>query len=149
MTRSFTLLAVAALVLVLAFSSSPGAFAAIISASLNPQCGPPGTNGTLLIRYTGSHPTVQADPDLGPLGGDEGEGVVGIYFTVPDGVHQITFTIFQDGVPLQTVIFCPSTSAPVGGFMQPVNKLAVFAPYLALFGVVAAVAIMVWKRPEH
>lgn len=38
---------------------------------------------------------------------------------------------------------------PVGGFMEPVNKLAVFAPYLTLFGMVAAVAVVVavpWKR---
>jgi len=41
---------------------------------------------------------------------------------------------------------------PVGGFMQPVNKLAVFAPYLALFGVVATVAVVVvktWKKREN
>jgi hypothetical protein len=41
--------------------------------------------------------------------------------------------------------------APVGGFMEPVNKAAVFAPYLALFGLVAAVAVVVaksWKKPE-
>jgi len=38
---------------------------------------------------------------------------------------------------------------PVGGFMEPVNNLAVYAPYLALFGVVAVVAIVVakpWKK---
>jgi len=42
--------------------------------------------------------------------------------------------------------------APVGGFMEPVDKLAVFAPYLALFGVIAAVAIVVvkpWKKREN
>ena len=43
-------------------------------------------------------------------------------------------------------------AAPVGGVVELVNKLAVFAPYLALFKVVAAVAIVVaasWKKPEH
>jgi Tol biopolymer transport system component len=42
--------------------------------------------------------------------------------------------------------------APVGGFVEPVNKLTVFAPYLALFGIVAAVAIVVakpWKKFEN
>jgi hypothetical protein len=42
--------------------------------------------------------------------------------------------------------------APVGGFVEPVNKLTLFAPYLALFGIVAAVAIVVakpWKKPEN
>lgn len=40
---------------------------------------------------------------------------------------------------------------PVGGFMEPVNKLAVFAPYLALFGMVAVVAVVVaapWKKSD-
>ena len=38
---------------------------------------------------------------------------------------------------------------PVGGFMEPVNKLAVFAPYLALLGVIGAVAVIYWKRPDN
>ncbi len=40
---------------------------------------------------------------------------------------------------------------PVGGFMEPVNKAAVFAPYLTLFGFIATVAIVVakpWKKRE-
>jgi hypothetical protein len=41
-----------------------------------------------------------------------------------------------------------TTSAPVGGFVEAVNKVAVFAPYLALFGIVAAVAVVVWKKRE-
>ena len=40
-------------------------------------------------------------------------------------------------------------AGPVGGFMEPVNTLTIAAPYLALFGAIAAVAITVWKRPEH
>jgi hypothetical protein len=39
--------------------------------------------------------------------------------------------------------------APVGGFMEPVNKLAVFAPYLALFGVIGAVAVVFRKRHQN
>ena len=38
---------------------------------------------------------------------------------------------------------------PVGSFMEPVNKLTVFAPYLALFGAIAAVAVVVWKKPRN
>jgi hypothetical protein len=38
---------------------------------------------------------------------------------------------------------------PVGGFMEPVNKLAVFAPYLALLGVIGAVAVVFRKRPQN
>jgi hypothetical protein len=36
--------------------------------------------------------------------------------------------------------------------MEPVNKLAVFAPYFALFGVVTAIAVLIAKprkRPEN
>jgi hypothetical protein len=43
-------------------------------------------------------------------------------------------------------------SVPVGGVVMPVNKLAVFAPYLALFGLVAAVAVVIAKprkKPEN
>lgn len=46
---------------------------------------------------------------------------------------------------------CPRASAPVGGIVEPVNKLTVAAPYLALFGLVAVVAIVVvapWKKPH-
>jgi hypothetical protein len=39
--------------------------------------------------------------------------------------------------------------APVGGFVEPVNKTAVFAPYLALLGVLAVIVMIVWKGPER
>jgi hypothetical protein len=42
--------------------------------------------------------------------------------------------------------------APVGGYMEPVNKLSIIAPYLALFGLAAAlvyVAVKPWKKPEN
>jgi hypothetical protein len=38
---------------------------------------------------------------------------------------------------------------PVGGFVEPVNKLVVFAPYLALLGVIGAVAVVFRKRPQN
>jgi hypothetical protein len=43
---------------------------------------------------------------------------------------------------------CPATG-PVGGLVEPVNKLTVLAPYLALFGVIGAVAVVLWKRPDN
>jgi Tol biopolymer transport system component len=41
--------------------------------------------------------------------------------------------------------------APVGGFMDPVNKLVVFAPYLAVFGVLAVIVIAAvpWKKRSN
>jgi hypothetical protein len=59
----------------------------------------------------------------------------------------------QGNAPILTVTYGPLTPgvcpAPVGGFMEPVNKVAIAAPYLALFGVVAVAAILVWKRPDN
>ena len=43
----------------------------------------------------------------------------------------------------------PSQAGPVGGFMEPVNRLGIVVPYLALFGAVAAVAVVVWKKREN
>lgn len=42
--------------------------------------------------------------------------------------------------------------APVGGYVEPVNKLSIIAPCLALFGLVAAIAIVAvapWKKREN
>jgi WD40 repeat protein len=52
-----------------------------------------------------------------------------------------TAYLFDTGFPIHVV------GAPVGGFMEPVSKLVVFAPYLAVFGVIGAVAVVLWKRP--
>jgi hypothetical protein len=146
--RSFRLLALVVLAVVLVLSSTQGAFATIISASLDPECGPPGTPVELTIRFTGSRPTIQTYPDLGPLGGDIGEGIVGYDFTVPDGVHQITITIIQDGAPSGTVTFCPS---PVGGVVMPTNTFTIVVPWLALIGLVGCigtVAVIARKREK-
>jgi len=53
-----------------------------------------------------------------------------------------TAYLFDTGFP---------TRLAVGGFMEPVNKLSIIAPYVALFGVIATVAIFVaapWKKPK-
>jgi hypothetical protein len=42
--------------------------------------------------------------------------------------------------PILTVDY--TLSAPVGGIVVPVDKLGVFAPYLALFGVIAAATVV-------
>jgi hypothetical protein len=57
-------------------------------------------------------------------------------------------SVALDPIPVTTV----SSAGPVGGFLEPVNKLAVFAPYLALFVLAAVVAVGVakpWKKPEN
>jgi hypothetical protein len=52
---------------------------------------------------------------------------------------------------LRPTINCTTTHCTVGGFTEPVNKLAVFGPYLALFEIVAAIAVIAmapWKKPD-
>jgi len=70
-----------------------------------------------------------------------------------DGANLAGLTNVLTGDWLIRVDIDPITSvaagAPVGGFMEPVNKLVVFAPYLALFGVIGAVAVFFWKRPDN
>jgi hypothetical protein len=42
--------------------------------------------------------------------------------------------------------------APVGGYIEPVNKLSIIEPYLTLFGLVATIAIVAaasWKKSEN
>jgi len=58
-------------------------------------------------------------------------------------------TIVRHTVGLElTQLDSTPPSAPVGG-VERVNKLTVFAPYLALFGVIAAVVVVFWKRPDN
>jgi Tol biopolymer transport system component len=77
-------------------------------------------------------------------------GVAGIRVMNADGsgLTNITPDMTFAGLPswqrLPLVV-----GAPVGGVVEPVNKLAVFAPYLALFGVIGAVAVVLWKRPDN
>jgi len=59
--------------------------------------------------------------------------------------------------PILTVDYTASVErstpvGPVGGFVEPANKLAVATPYLALFGPVATIAIVAtapWNRPDN
>ena len=59
------------------------------------------------------------------------------------------FTLSFDPISDATVTQTRNVGPPVGGFMEPANKLTIAAPYLALFGLVAAVAIIIWKKPEQ
>jgi hypothetical protein len=60
-------------------------------------------------------------------------------------------TAYVDYVSV-TVYYDPPPTGPVGGFMEPVNKVAIIAPYVALLGLVSTVAVVVakpWKKPEN
>ncbi|MGA2239600.1 MAG: choice-of-anchor U domain-containing protein [Candidatus Bathyarchaeia archaeon] len=65
----------------------------------------------------------------------------------------LTFTADASGTvtdPGGPVIVPPPSAGPVGGVVEPVNKLVVFAPYVALLGLVSAVTVVVAKpRKKH
>ena len=77
--------------------------------------------------------------------------------TDTDNDHKGDYWIFEasemSGTAIDPFIQVEMAPAmqPVGGFIEPVNSVAIAAPYLALFGRVAAVAIVVvkpWKKRE-
>jgi len=49
---------------------------------------------------------------------------------------------------IRAVIGSLGGGAAVGGFVEPVSRLVVFAPYVALLGVIVAVAVIIWMKPE-
>ena len=56
-----------------------------------------------------------------------------------------------DTVYAYVLVILEQLQKAVGGFIESVDKFAVFTPYLALFGVIAAVAVFVaapWKKHE-
>jgi hypothetical protein len=56
--------------------------------------------------------------------------------------------LLPKAVVTTTIVVTTRTTQAVGGFMEPTNKLSVLAPYLALFGIVGAIAVIVWKKPR-
>jgi hypothetical protein len=72
------------------------------------------------------------------------------YFSDPNS-QSTTLTTPEFGICSVGAVYDYSLPA-VGGVVMPANKLAVFAPYLALFGLVAIVAVGVakpWKKPDN
>jgi len=123
-----------------------------------------GPTGSLLYRVTASGvPTLVYTFSPGTLPAGVVVNSAGNYVVAEQGTEALSqinpsgttrtviYTFPQGATPFGVAIVPspPSVGAPVGGFMEPVNKLNVFAPYLALLGLVAAVAVVVakpWKR---
>jgi hypothetical protein len=145
--RSFRLLAVTVLAVILALSSMQNAYA--ISVSVNPRCGAPGTFVTLTVVGPWVTFTVSTWgsgwPEPLPIGCTD----IGCGFTVPPGATGgVRFTATDGSGSSASATFtvdCPA----VGGVVEPAKKLAIFAPYLALFGIVAIVAVVFWTRPDN
>jgi hypothetical protein len=60
---------------------------------------------------------------------------------------------FFDDIDFTFRTYAPShPTEPVGGVVEPVNKLAIVTPYFALFGLVVAVTVVAvapWKKPDN
>jgi hypothetical protein len=64
-------------------------------------------------------------------------------------VHDLTLTMLDAGSPDWQRL---PAAAPVGGFVEAVNKVAVLVPWLTVVGSVAAISVVIvasWKRPEN
>ena len=94
-------------------------------------------------------------PTLGYISLDTVAGPHSNYYaygasSLPDPPSWIKFALASDAHFLIRADVDPATKGtPVGGFMEPVNKLTIAAPYLALVGIIAAVAVVVWKKREN
>lgn len=114
---------------------SQNAHATITSITLEPECGPPGTDVILIVRFTeGSNIDVEFSPDM-IAGGDIGYEGMSLYFKVPEGVYSIKIKITEDGIPVKVLTF--TYCSTVGGVTMPTNKLEILAPYIALAGLIA------------
>jgi len=87
-----------------------------------------------------------------PIGDDDGDDVIAVPL-VDGGLGDDIVTVADGKIVDQGGPGSPSpatvTGTPVGGFLEPVNKLNVLTPYSALLGLVATVAIVVaapWKK---
>jgi hypothetical protein len=147
--------------------------------SLSPTCGPPGTEvvvtGSGFTRHANSFCEIHSNPaglvgttrgtdfdcnilNDGSVSGPDGPA----FFVVAAGASgSYSVTVYyapagetpQESAPVGFRTQCGGTmSGPVGGLMEPVNKLGVFAPYFALFGLAAIAAVGVtkpWKKPDN
>jgi hypothetical protein len=134
--------------------------------SLSPIFGPPGT----IVTVTGSGFTVSAQPYcnfvsnpsglVGPIQGTDfvcnvalDGSIATAWFRVvagASGSYSVTVTYLEGQVstPVQSTAD-DSLGGPVGGVVLPITRSVVIAPYLALFGMVALVAVVVaapWKK---
>jgi hypothetical protein len=129
--------------------------------SLSPACGPPGTVVSLSGSGFGASehdPTISSSPD----------GLIsGATIAIVDGVVSGTFVVAAGAqgpylVTLHTIGIgqsasadfntnCPSVGgAPVGGVVEPVNTLAVLAPWLAIIGLVGCIGtVVVIRKKRH
>jgi len=159
--RSFRLLAVTVLAVILALSSTQSAYAQQIS--LTPTCGPPGT----VVTVTGSGFTMSAQPYcdfasspsglVGPGRGTDFDcnvaidgSLVNTWFIVAAGASGSYSVIvdylgeqFSDPVGFSTS--CPA----VGGVVMRTNTFALVSPWLAVIASVVCIGTVVVVARKH
>ncbi len=178
--RSASLLAVTVLVLVAGALPIQSAFAATLTLTITPVS--VASDGWITYNGTETPPCIPPPGQDGcwiyflVFSGSYCQGAILVsYIAIEDisGYYENTYPVggagqysaltFSYNSPSQPSSNCVrftvtpgyqyhTTASPVGGFMEPVNKLAVFAPYLALFAAVASVAVVIvkpWKRPDN
>jgi hypothetical protein len=95
-----------------------------------------------------------ADTILAQQNGDGSWPIDGAGWSDVGGIRSTAWALLtlEKAVPSPAPAPSPvPVRGPVGGFMEPVNKLAVFAPYLALFGVLAVmvIAAVPWMKKRQ
>jgi TolB protein len=111
------------------------------------------SGGTPKLIFSGVYAWPDWSPDGTKIAFSAATGISGsIHVMNADGSNptDVTPTMPLAGMPNWQRL--PLVVAPVGGFVEPVNKLAVATPYLALFGLVATVAVVVvksWKKTHN
>lgn len=76
----------------------------------------------------------------------------GVPWTVNLADHSVTINLAAGDYLLCTFTNSPAVGAPVGGFVEPINQLAVVGPYFALAGLIAVAtvaAVAIKKRHEN
>lgn len=106
--------------------------------------GHPGISGDFYVAICaqGGGPPAHAVMDTSGIN-FEGRSVYGIDLSDLTTTADSNFLIRAEIDPIS------SLGAPVGGFIETVNKSAVILPYLSLFGALAAAAIVIVKRKSE
>jgi hypothetical protein len=79
-------------------------------------------------------------------------GIVSVWIMNADGSGALDLTPNMQGAESPDWQRLPAVSpAPVGGFMEPADKLVILVPWLTIVGSVAAISVVImksWKKTE-
>jgi Tol biopolymer transport system component len=144
--------------------ANTGAVIATLTSGLAPCWSPDGSkiafdniDGISVMNADGSGLTSLNVPGEQPNWSPDGTKIVfmtgrlSVWIMNADGseVHDLTPTMADAGDPDWQRL---PAAAPVGGFVEPVNKVAVLVPWLTIVGSVAAMSVVIvasWKKPEN